>query len=55
MTNPEVAVLQLGILVFVIMLGFPVAFTLMALGIGFGFYVYYEAHLFARTFARLAG
>ncbi len=55
MTNPEVAVLQLGILVFVIMLGFPVAFTLMALGIGFGFYAYYEADLFARTFARLAG
>ena len=43
MTNPEVAVLQLGVLVFAIMLGFPVAFTLMALGIGFGFYAYYDA------------
>jgi tripartite ATP-independent transporter DctM subunit len=55
MTNPEVAVLQLGVLVFVIMLGFPVAFTLMALGIGFGFYAYYEADLFQRTLTRLAG
>ena len=25
------------------MLGFPVAFTLMALGIGFGYYAYYDA------------
>ena len=46
MSNPEVAVLQLGVLVFAIMLGFPVAFTLMALGIGFGFYAYYDAGLF---------
>ena len=49
MTNPEVAVLQLGVLVFTILLGFPVAFTLMALGIGFGFYAYYEADMFARS------
>jgi tripartite ATP-independent transporter DctM subunit len=55
MTNPEVAVLQLGILVIVIMLGFPVAFTLMALGIGFGFYAYYDAALFERAYARLSG
>jgi tripartite ATP-independent transporter DctM subunit len=55
MTNPEVAVLQLCVLVFVIMLGFPVAFTLMALGIGFGFYAYYDAALFERTLIRLAG
>ena len=54
MTNPEVAVLQLGVLVFAIMLGFPVAFTLMALGIGFGFYAYYDADLFVRTLTRLA-
>ena len=55
MSNPEVAVLQLGVLVFAIMLGFPVAFTLMALGIGFGYYAYYEAEMFARTLARLSG
>ena len=55
MTNPEVAVLQLGILVFVIMLGFPVAYTLMALGIGFGFYAYYDAAMFDTMFNRIAG
>jgi tripartite ATP-independent transporter DctM subunit len=32
---------MLGILVTAIMIGFPVAFTLMALGVGFGFYAYY--------------
>jgi tripartite ATP-independent transporter DctM subunit len=43
MTDPGVALLMLGILVFVIMIGFPVAFTLMALGVGFGYYAYYQA------------
>ena len=55
MTNPEVAVLQLGVLIFAIMLGFPVAFTLMALGIGFGFYAYYDAGMFEVMYNRLAG
>src|SRR5687767_6945202 len=55
MTNPEVAVLQLGLLVVVIMLGFPVAFTLMALGIAFGFYAYYDAGMFDTVYNRLAG
>ena len=55
MTNPEVAVLQLGLLVVVIMLGFPVAFTLMALGIAFGFYAYYDAGMFETVYNRLAG
>jgi tripartite ATP-independent transporter DctM subunit len=43
MSDPGVALLMLGILVFVIMIGFPVAFTLMALGVGFGYYAYYQA------------
>ncbi|MBP6776778.1 MAG: TRAP transporter large permease subunit [Piscinibacter sp.] len=34
---------MLGILVFTIMIGFPVAFTLMALGVGFGYYGYFQA------------
>ncbi len=42
MTDPAVALLMLGILVFVICIGFPVAFTLMALGVGFGFYAYFK-------------
>src|SRR5687768_7538312 len=33
---------MLGILVFTIMIGFPVAFTLMALGVGFGYYAYFQ-------------
>src|SRR5687768_6131586 len=33
---------MLGILVITIMIGFPVAFTLMALGVGFGYYAYYQ-------------
>jgi tripartite ATP-independent transporter DctM subunit len=55
MTNPEVAVLQLCVLIFAILLGFPVAYTLMALGIGFGFYAYYEASLFDTVYNRIAG
>ncbi len=42
MTDPGVALSMLGILVFVIMIGFPVAFTLMALGVGFGYYAYFQ-------------
>jgi tripartite ATP-independent transporter DctM subunit len=36
------ALIMLGILVITIMIGFPVAFTLMALGVGFGYYAYYQ-------------
>ena len=42
MSDPGVALMMLGILVFTIMIGFPVAFTLMALGVGFGYYAYYQ-------------
>jgi tripartite ATP-independent transporter DctM subunit len=43
MSDPQVALLQLGTFLFAIMLGFPIAFTLMALGVGFGYYAYYDA------------
>ena len=43
MSDPGVALVMLGILVFTICIGFPVAFTLMALGVGFGYYAYYQA------------
>jgi tripartite ATP-independent transporter DctM subunit len=39
-----VALVMLGILVVAIMIGFPVAFTLMALGVGFGYYAYFLPH-----------
>ena len=32
---------MLGLFIFIIMLGFPIAFTLIAMGVGFGFYAYF--------------
>ncbi|HSA88278.1 MAG TPA: TRAP transporter large permease subunit [Burkholderiales bacterium] len=43
MSDPVIALIMLGILVGTIMIGFPVAFTLMALGVGFGYYAYFTA------------
>ncbi len=37
MTDPQLGVLMLALFVVAIMLGFPIAFTLMALGVGFGY------------------
>ncbi|HEX9322790.1 MAG TPA: TRAP transporter large permease subunit [Xanthobacteraceae bacterium] len=37
-TNPEIGMIQLGAFIFVILLGFPIAFTLVAMGIFFGYY-----------------
>jgi tripartite ATP-independent transporter DctM subunit len=41
MSDPAVALLQLGLFICFIFLGFPIAFTLMAMGIGFGYYAYF--------------
>ena len=41
MSNPQLALAMLGLFIFIIMLGFPIAFTLMAMGVMFGFYAYY--------------
>jgi tripartite ATP-independent transporter DctM subunit len=41
MTDPMVGMLMLGLFIFIIMLGFPIAFTLIAMGVGFGYYAYY--------------
>ena len=43
MTDPQVAVIMLGIFIFLIMLGFPIAFTLIAMGVAFGYYAYFDA------------
>jgi tripartite ATP-independent transporter DctM subunit len=43
MTDPQIGMLMLGLFIFIIMLGFPIAFTLMAMGVGFGYYAYYTA------------
>jgi len=42
MIDPHVALLMLGLFIFVIFLGFPIAFTLMAMGIGFGYFAYFD-------------
>ena len=50
LTNPEVAILMMAIFLFAVLLGFPIAFTLMAMGVGFGYYAYFDPtrmeHLF---------
>ncbi|MGD9867670.1 MAG: TRAP transporter large permease subunit [Hyphomicrobiales bacterium] len=43
MTDPQVAVFMLGIFVLTILLGFPIAFTLVAMGVMFGYYAYFDA------------
>ena len=42
MTNPEVAILMLCMFIMLVLLGFPIAFTLIAMGVGFGYYAYYD-------------
>jgi len=42
MSDPALALVMLGVLVVTIMIGFPVAFTMMALGVGFGYYAYFQ-------------
>ena len=43
MTNPEVAILMLYSFIVMVLLGFPVAFTLLAMGVFFGYYAYLDA------------
>jgi len=42
MSDPFLGLLMLGLIVVVIMLGFPTAFTLMGLGMAFGFFAFYD-------------
>ena len=46
LTNPEVAILMMSIFLFIVLLGFPIAFTLMAMGIVFGYYAYSISNIF---------
>lgn len=43
MSNPEVALMMLGLFIVLVLLGFPIAFTLLAMGVGFGYYAYHQA------------
>ena len=53
MTDPQVALTMLGLFIIFVFLGFPIAFTLMAMGIGFGYYAYYDEGRMWRSFNRL--
>ncbi|MFC6636043.1 TRAP transporter large permease subunit [Sulfitobacter sp. JBTF-M27] len=44
MTNPEVALVMLGLFIVLVLLGFPIAFTLLAMGVAFGYYAYHQGH-----------
>ena len=37
-TNPEIGIIQLASFIVIILLGFPIAFTLVAMGVFFGYY-----------------
>ncbi len=50
MTDPQIAVMMLGIFIMTIFLGFPISFTLMAMGVGFGYYAYYDAERMRTVF-----
>ncbi len=42
MSDPVIAVVMLLAFILTIFLGFPICFTLMAMGVGFGYYAYYD-------------
>ena len=44
MSNPEVALMMLGLFIVLVLLGFPIAFTLLAMGVAFGYYAYHQGH-----------
>lgn len=53
MSDPQIALMMLGIFIVLVFLGFPIAFTLMALGIFFGYYAYFDPGRMWRSFNRL--
>ncbi|WP_108482219.1 TRAP transporter large permease [Oceaniglobus ichthyenteri] len=53
MTDPQVALFMLGLFIVFVFLGFPIAFTLMAMGIGFGYYAYFDERRMWRAYDRL--
>jgi tripartite ATP-independent transporter DctM subunit len=42
MSDPQIAIMMLTIFIFTILLGFPICFTLIAMGVGFGYYAYWD-------------
>ncbi|MEM7528281.1 MAG: TRAP transporter large permease subunit [Pseudomonadota bacterium] len=52
MTDPQIAIMMLAIFILTIFLGFPVAFTLMAVAVIFGYYAYFDADRQWRSYDR---
>ena len=52
-SDPMLALVMLGLFIFLVFLGFPIAFTLMAMGIGFGYYAYFDGRRMFRSYNRL--
>ena len=52
-SDPIIALMMLGIFIVFVFLGFPIAFTLMAMGIGFGYYAYFDERRMWRDHNRL--
>lgn len=50
MTDPQIAIAMLFLFIAVVLLGFPIAFTLIAMGIGFGYYAYFDADRMSSIF-----
>ncbi len=53
MTDPQAALSMLAVFIILVFLGFPIAFTLMALGIFYGYFAYYDEGRMWRAFDRL--
>ncbi|MBE3637929.1 TRAP transporter large permease [Mangrovicoccus algicola] len=53
MTDPMIALSMLGLFILMVFLGFPIAFTLMAMGLGFGYYAYFDERRMWRDHLRL--
>jgi tripartite ATP-independent transporter DctM subunit len=52
-TDPQIALLMLVLFIGITFLGFPIAFTLMAMAIFFGYYAYFDPDRMWRSFNRL--
>lgn len=50
MTDPQIGLLMLGLFIIIVLLGFPIAFTLMAMGVGFGYYAFAGPNQLANIF-----
>ncbi|MBW2411265.1 MAG: TRAP transporter large permease subunit, partial [Deltaproteobacteria bacterium] len=50
MTDPQVAMLMMGSFIISILFGFPICFTLVAMGTGFGYYAYATSDQLSHVF-----